>query len=202
MGIWVVSFLLEFINYYIIYRWIFHVPLQKKVGVNICVIGGASLLVLALCLCGKIQLTGLAITFVCLCVILILGKEKRSSTISLFPIAYFTAGAVNILGGILLSRILGTSYKDFYYTGGLRCMAQGCFPLLFIIFFPFVKGWHSDSEMVRFSGIRYVIVLLGMGCLTSVIALAQGTLLGQTNFEEHKEVIAVCFPGSLQTHVG
>lgn len=48
MIIYGVRFWVDFLNYYLVYRWMFHVPFQKKAGMTIGVSCGACVLAVGL----------------------------------------------------------------------------------------------------------------------------------------------------------
>ena len=191
MGVWLASFFLGSLNYFIVYKWILRVQFQKKIGVILGVMGGACLLIMALYLSGKFHYTGPAITVVAICALLSLVKEKRGPALLLCPMAIFVTGAVNILGSYLLSYAIKMSYGDFMDSNAWGLVMQGCFPLLFFFLFPFIKGLHEDGEMIKFNVAQYAIAFLGTGCLFSVIAISQGVMLGKTLFSDWPRMVSI-----------
>lgn len=192
MIIYGVRFWVDFLNYYLVYRWMFHVPFQKKAGMTIGVSCGACVLAVGLCVSKVLDYEGYTITLCSLAALLLLAKEKRLKVAALFPIATFIAGVVNILGSYLLSSILKMSYADFMGSNFWRLAMGLCFPLLFSLFLLFFKRLRAESEMISFSLPQYLIALLGAGCLFVIIAVSQGVMEGQTEYSLWRRPLAIC----------
>lgn len=90
MIVWVASFLMAFLNYYVVYRWILRVPFHRNAKLSVAVIGGSCLLVLAMYLTGEFAFKGPGITIVTILALIILVKEKRITALLLSPMVFLS----------------------------------------------------------------------------------------------------------------
>ena len=193
MIVWVASFLIAFLNYYVVYRWILRVPFHRNAKLSVAVIGGSCLLVLAMYLTGKFAFKGPGITIVTILALIILVKEKRVTALLLSPMVFFVPGAVNILGSYLMTFVFKIPYQAFIDSNLWSLLMQFFFPFLFFIFFLLFKGLRAEGEMVRFGIPQYAIALVGAGCLFVIIAVSQGVMEGKTEFSDWTLQLSICW---------
>ena len=187
-----ISFWVDFLNYYFVYKWIFRVPFQKKKGLSIGVACVACVLAVGLSLGKVLKYEGYAIALCSLAVFVAIAKEKRIRVAALFPIAFFISGVINILGSYLLSFALQMSYAEFMDSGFWKIAMNLCFPILFSILLIFIPKLRAGGEMIRFSLPQYLTALLGAGCLFVIIAVSQGVMKGKTEFSDWTRPLSIC----------
>lgn len=192
MFIWAGDYLINFLNYYIVYRWVFRMPLRKKPIFNIGVVCAGALLIMGIYALGVFETDNVPVVIFCLLSILLLVKERHVVAVLRFPIAFFGSGAVNILGSYFLAFLFDMPYKAFMSTYPWALLPGVVFPLVFAILFLLLKSIRNEGEMVHFSVPQYLLALVGAGCLFVIIGVSQGMVEGEADFSEFTGIFASC----------
>ena len=192
MFIWAGDYLINFLNYYIVYRWVFRVPFRKKPVFDIGIVCAATLISMGIHVLGVLETDKALVVVLSLLSLLLLVREQRLAVLLRFPIAFFGAGAVNILGSYLLAFLFGMPYKVFMSTNPWSLLPGLFFPIVFAVLLLVFKGLRKEDEMVRFSVPQYLLALVGVLCLFIIIGVSQGVVEGETQFSDYTGLLAGC----------
>lgn len=192
MFIWAGDYLINFLNYYIVYRWVFRMPLRKKPIFNIGVVCAGALLIMGIHALGMFETDKALVDVLSLLSLLLLVREHHLAALLRFPIAFFGAGAVNILGSYLLTFLFGMPYKVFMSTIPWALLPGLVFPLVFAVLWLAFKNLRKEDEMVRFSIPQYLLALVGVACLFVIIGVSQGVVEGEAKFSDFTGLLASC----------
>lgn len=184
MALWVVEYLINFLSYYIVYRWVLCVPFRKNIFLHIGVPIAMCPAVIGLCRTKAIGYDGVVIAFMALLGILLLVEERRIMVALAFPIAFFASGAVSILITYLLSFVTGIPYPEFMASKWWQVASESVFPIVFFIIFLFSQRLREERDTVVFSRSQYITALLGSVCLFVIISISQGMMKGKAVFME------------------
>lgn len=193
MFLWGASFLINFLSYYIVYRWILYVPFRKRIIWHIAVPAVLCPIVIALCHFNVLGYEGYVAALASLAALLILAERDRVKVLLVFPIVFFASGTISILVIYLLSFITRISYSDFTAVRWRAVASEAVFPLGFLLFILLCRRFREERETVVFSIPQYMIALLGSGCLFLMIGISQGVMKGETDFSDWTRALAVCF---------
>ena len=193
MFLWGADFLINFLSYYIVYRWILCVPFRKKVLWHIVTAAVLCPLVILLCHFNVLGYDGYVVALASLTALLILVAGERIKVLLVFPIVFFASGTISLLVIFLLTFITKTSYSDFTAVKWRTVASEAVFPLVFLVIILFCKRLREERETVVFSIPQYMIALLGSGCLFVMIGVTQGVMKGETEFSDWTRPLAVCF---------
>ena len=192
MILWV-DFLIDFMNYYLIYKWIFGVTFRKQKLLNTGIIFLLSIATLTLChLTGALS-DGYAV-LLCIIVTLLLCtiREQRKKALLLFPITFFLSGVINILGSYLISGVLRIPYVDMMASPYCKTSLELICPIILCIIALPNKKLRNKKEIIDFNVFQYLLGLLGTVCLFFVIAVSQGIMEGKTTITDWLKPLAVC----------
>lgn len=193
MFLWGVSLLINFLSYYVGYRWIFCLPFRKKALLYVGTAVVLCPLVMVLCRYNVLGYEGYVIALASLAALLILIEKERIKAVLIFPIVFFASGTVSILVIYLLSFLTNMSYSDFTSARWRTIASEAVFPLVFFMLVLFFKRLREEREPVTFSVPQYMIALLGSGCLFVIIGVTQGVMAGETKLSDWTRPLAVCF---------
>ena len=193
MFIWAGDYLANILSYFIVYRWIFRMPFRKNKPFCIGVVCTGALLMMGVYLSNLFEYDVMLVTALALLSILLLIKEHYVVALLRFPIAYFSASVVNVLGTYFLAFLFGIPYGTFMMSKPWVLLAECCFPIVFFILFMLFKGFREEDEMMRFSIPQYLLALIGFGCLFFIIGISQGVAEGQTEFTDWPQLMGICF---------
>ncbi|MCR5087769.1 MAG: GHKL domain-containing protein [Lachnospiraceae bacterium] len=192
MVLWVADYLINFVSYYIVYRWIISLPFRKNVLFNIGVVAASSLLVIGLCQSYIFGYDGVVISLVALASLLALVREKHTMVLLIFPIAFLASGAVSISVTYLLSFITHMPYPVFMDSKWRGLLSETVFPIAFLILFLCSKRVREERDTLTFNIPQYLIALLGSVCLFAIIAISQGMMKERTELKQFTYLFAVC----------
>ncbi len=184
MVLWVADYLINFVSYYIVYRWIISLPFRKNVLFNIGVVAASSLLVIGLCQSYIFGYDGVVISMVALASLLVLVREKHTMVLLIFPIAFLASGAVSISVTYLLSFITQMPYPVFMDSKWRGLLSETVFPIVFLILFLCSKRVREERDTLTFNIPQYLIALLGSVCLFAIIAISQGMMKERTELKQ------------------
>ena len=179
MVLWVADYLINFLSYYIAYRWIICVSFRKKILINIGVTIAMCLLVIGLCQSYVFGYDRYVISFVALLALLILAEGNHIKVLLIFPIALFALGSFTILVSYLLSFVTDIPYSVFLSSKWRGLLSECAFPIIFLVLLLFSRRLREEREMAEFSIPQYLIALLGSVCLFVIIAISQGMMKGK-----------------------
>lgn len=192
MILWV-DFLIDFLNYYLIYKWIFGVTFRKQTPIKTGIIFFVSILAITLCHITNAIFDGFAVLiFIIFTLLLCTIREQRKKALLLFPITFFLSGVLNILGSYLLSGILKIPYVDMMASPFWKTALEMICPIILCIIALPNKKLRTRKEIIDFNIFQYLFGLLGAICLFFVIAVSQGIMEGKTTFTDWLKPLSVC----------
>lgn len=192
MFIWAGDYLTNILSYFIVYRWIFRMPFRKNKPFCIGVVCTGALLMMGAYVFKLFEVNVWPVTLLALLSILLLVKKHQIVAFLRFPIAFFSATVVNVLGTYFLAFVFRMNYRAFMVSKAWVLLAECFFPIVFFIIFLLFKGVREEREMMRFSIPQYLLALVGFGCLYVIIAISQGVAEGQTEFSDWPKLMAIC----------
>lgn len=187
-----ISFFIDFLNYYLVYKWIFGASFRKQVAVNIGIVAGFSLLAMGMCASNILLFEGMSVTFCAILALLCIVKDNRVRVLLLFPITFFLSGAINILGSYLVYGVSGIPYNDMMNSELCKIGLEVTCPGILCLLKLFVKGFGNRKDILIFNAAQYLIGLLGSVCLFFVIGISQGVMQGKTEIAKWIQPLAFC----------
>jgi len=109
-----------------------------------------------------------------------------------FPIAFFGAGVVNVLGSYFLAFLFQVPYGIFMRTKAWVLLAECFFPVVFFVLSLLFKGLRKEGEMVHFSIPQYLLALAGSLCLFIIVGISQGVVQGETQYSDWPRLFGIC----------
>lgn len=191
MVTWVADYLINFLTYYIAYRWILSVPFRKNVLWHICVPVALCPVVIALQHFQVLYYDRFGIILAVLSAFMILVIKSRIRVLLVFPIVFFASGVISILVTYLWAFAANMPYSEFMESSWRGVVAECVFPALFFIFFLFDKRLREEREPVTFSIPQYMLALLGSVCLFVIIGVSQGMMKGEDALLEWNNAFSV-----------
>ncbi len=174
--LWAISYILQLLNYCLCYRGIFHVRLKKGIIFPVVMAGT--------CVIGEIlmhttsgQYSAIVISACVFIAVFFLFDASYLYSITLYPIAFFLTGCINILMSYVLSIATGIEYSQYLGAQKWGVISDGVALLPLLIFLIVSKKTDTD-EKVRFRVSEYISLLIGMFCLFLIIAVSQGLMEG------------------------
>ncbi|MBQ6096092.1 MAG: sensor histidine kinase [Lachnospiraceae bacterium] len=192
MFIWAGDYLTNILSYFIVYRWIFRMPFRKNKPFCIGVVCTGVLLILGAKLTGLFEKDNMLVTILALLSILLLIEGNHMIALFRFPIAFFGAGVVNVLGSYFLAFLFQVPYGIFMRTKAWVLLAECFFPVVFFILFLLFKGLRKEADMVRFSIPQYLLALAGSLCMFIIVGISQGVVQGETQFSDWTRLFGIC----------
>ena len=183
---------IDLLNYCFIYRVIFRARFIKSTVWKIVVLVG-SLAMTELLLFFKVFHFGeRAVALACLIAVAVLLREDRIRALLLFPVAFMLSGSVNVLFTYIFSFLLEIPYAEFLDSPFLQIVSE--IPLLLFLsgMYFFVKPQKLNG-LIRLSIPKYLILLLGIGCLFVLVGISQGFMLGRVEAATLMRPMAICF---------
>ncbi|MBP5490490.1 MAG: GHKL domain-containing protein [Lachnospiraceae bacterium] len=184
MALWVVDYLINFLSYYIVYRWILCVPFRKNIFLHIGVPVALCPVVIGLFRTKVIGYNGVVIAFAALLGLLLLVEERHIMVTLAFPIAFFASGVISILVTYLLSFVTGIPYPEFMASMWWQVASESVFPIVFFVLFFTCRRLREERDTLVFSPSQYMTTLLGSVCLFIIISISQGMMKGKAVFVE------------------
>lgn len=181
MVLWVADYFINFLSYYIVYKWILCVPFRKKLLLNIGVPIALSPLVIGLCQSYILGYDRIVISAVALLALMILVEGHHITVLLTFPIAFFTSGVISILVSYLFSSLSGIPYPEYFDDKWNGLLTESVFPIVFFVCLICSKKLREEREMVEFNAPQYLIALLGSVFLFFIIGVSQGMMKGKTD---------------------
>ena len=160
MFIWAGDYLTNILSYFIVYRWIFRMPFRKNKPFCIGVVCTGALLIIGTKLSGLFEKDNVPVTILALLSILLLIEGNHMIALFRFPIAFFGAGVVNVLGSYFLAFLFQVPYGIFMRTKAWVLLAECFFPVVFFILFFVVQG---TSQRGRHGAVQHSAVLVSVG---------------------------------------
>ncbi|MBO4627648.1 MAG: GHKL domain-containing protein [Lachnospiraceae bacterium] len=191
MVLWVVDYLINFLSYYIVYRWIISVPFRRTTLFHAGVTLASCPLLVLLCQPSVFGQDRSLIIIFALLVFLILVKSERVWVLLIFPIAFFTTGVFSILVTYLLSAVNGIPYREYLGVKWHGLVSEAVFPAVFLVWFFCARKFREEREMVVLSVHQYLIALLGSVCLFFIIGVSQGMMEEKTVLADWTKPLAI-----------
>lgn len=104
----------------------------------------------------------------------VLSEGKRWKTVLLFPIVYFLACLVNLIGSYGIAAVLNITHEMLCESAGLLMVAQMPAIIVFGVYGFLAK--KKAVGLLNFSPGQYFVLLLGICCAFLIIGFAQGLL--------------------------
>lgn len=186
----IVYFLVELLNYYLAYRYIFRIPFTKnKYFYLIDIICACMIETLVLMQMGQAY-RDLSILVVGLLAILIVTKSKRWKVFLLYPVVFFLTSMINTLGSYGLAALLGIAQEEVCNSAGLTLIAECTAIIVFLLYEKVVR--KKNTEEVELTMGQYLILLVGSIGTFLIVGFSQGLLRGEIDvLHKNKELIAV-----------
>jgi signal transduction histidine kinase len=192
MVLWVVDYLINFLSYYIVYRWIINVPFRRTTLFHAGVALASCPLLVLLCQPFMFGYDRIVISIVALLVLLVLVKNSHIRVLLTFPIAFFATGVLAILVTYLFSLVTGIPYPVYIDAKWRGLVSEAVFPAVFFVFFLCSRRVREEREMVMFSVPQYLIALLGSVCLFFIIGVSQGMMEEKTALSDWTKPLSFC----------
>ena len=192
MVVCMADYLINFLSYYIVYRWIICVPFRKKILLNLGAAIVLAPLAVGLCKAFDFGYDRFIISLAALLALFVLVEGERLRVLSIFPIAFFATGSFSILVTYLFSFATGIRYIVLIRSKWWGIAAEAVFPLLFFVFFLIFKRLREERETVVLSVPQYMLALLGSVCLFFVISVSQGIMEEKTELADWIRPLSVC----------
>lgn len=193
MILWGIDYLINFLSYYIVYKWILCVPFRKKIVLTVGLTGVLCPLVAFLCSFSYTsRFDRFILSFAALLALLILVEKRHLMVLLIFPIVFMAAGAVSILATYLLSFTAGIPYPEFMDSKWWGVASEAVFPFLFFVCFIFFKRLREERDTVVFSIPQYMLALLGSIFLFFIISMSQGIMEEKIDLSGWIRPLAVC----------
>ncbi len=185
MLLWVVDYLINFISYYIAYRWIICAPFRKNFPVHIGVGLAFCPMVLGMCQSYVFGHNSVVIAVVALLALLIIVEKKHLMVVLIFPIAFFALGVISILLTYLISAVIDVPYSEIMdHSSWYGVAAEAVFPIVFFVLLIFCKWLREERETVELSVPQYLIALVGSVGLFFIIGISQGMMQGKAKLSD------------------
>ncbi len=195
MVLWVADYLINFISYYIAYRWVISVPFRKNILFHVGVALASCPLVIVLCQSYVFGFDRYVLSAVALLTLIIIFKREHIIRVLLiFPIMFFALGSLSIVFTYVLSFATGVPYREFIDSKWFGVLSEAVFPAVFIVIYIFIKRVREERETVVFNVPQYLIALLGSLCLFFIIAVSQGVMEGKADFSSFSRPLAFVLP--------
>ena len=183
---------IDFMNYYFIYRMIFHAKFIKSMTwklFTVCV--GVAITGLILYMNG-LQNGSQIVTLVCMLSIVAIMREHRLYGAVLFPLAFLVSGSVNVLVTYFFSWLFQIPYSDFLNQSFLKIISE--IPsLILLVFLWLLRGRKkTDASMIKMGILKYCLVLLGSVSLFLLVGISQGFMLGKPEAFSMMRAFAIC----------
>ncbi len=183
---------IDFITYYLIYMVVFHASFLKSIAWKMaaCLLG-LFLTEAFVVICGETRGAQM-VTAMCAIAILFILKNRRQRIwgMLLFPVAMLLSMSVNVLGTYFFSYLLHVPYMDFMDAPALKIWAEMPSLLILTVLWMF-QGKRETEEMISLSIPKYLIVLLGAGCLFALVGILQGLMLGDVEAYSMLRLLAI-----------
>lgn len=168
----VVFTLVEWLNYYLVYRNVFGITFIKKKIPYIAVIILISVLQAICFLKAGNEWRDINIILLGLVVFLALAKSKRVKVGILFPVVILLSSLVNVLGSYGLAAILGIHQDVLCDSWELTALAE-CTGIIVFTIYGKVASKKLPEDM-KFSWWQICAIVLGPICCIMLIGFAQG----------------------------
>jgi hypothetical protein len=192
MFIWAGDYLTNILSYFIVYRWIFRMPFRKNKPFCIGVVCTGALLMMGVKVLGLFEKDNVPVTILALLSILVLIEGHYLIALLRFPIAFFGAGVVNVLGSYILAFLFRVPYGIFMRTEAWVFLAMCFFPVVFFVLSLLFKGLRKEGEMVHFSIPQYLLALAGSLCMFIIVGISQGVVQGETQYSDWPRLFGIC----------
>ncbi len=183
---------IDLLNYCFIYRVIFHARFIKSTVWKIVVLVGSLAITELLLFFEVFHFGERAVALACLIAVAVLLREDRIRALLLFPVAFMLSGSVNVFFTYIFAFLLGIPYAEFLDSPFLQIISE--IPLLLFLsgMYFFVKPQKLNG-LIRLSIPKYLILLLGIGCLFVLVGISQGFMLGRVEAAALMRPMAICF---------
>lgn len=183
---------IDFLNYYLIYRVIFHAKFIKNVAwklVTLC----ASVVVTELILFINGRQSGSQIVaLICMISIVVIMRERRLYGAVLFPLAFLVSGSVNVLVTYFFSWLFQIPYSDFLDQSFLKIISE--IPSLIILMLLWLLRGRKKAEdvLIKIGIPKYCLVLIGSVSLFMLVGISQGFMLRKQEAFSMIRAFAIC----------
>lgn len=185
-----IYFLVELVNYYLAYRYIFRIPFTKNKYLYLIDIICACMIETFVLMQMGLVYRDVSILIVGLLAILIITKSKRWKVFLLYPVVFFLTSMINTLGSYGLAALLGITQEEICNSTGLTLIAECTAIIAFLLYEKVVR--KKNTEEVELTLGQYVIVLVGSIGIFLIVGFSQGLLRGEIEvLDKNKELIAV-----------
>ncbi len=182
--------LIEFLNFYLVYRNVFGVKFRKGKRLYSAVLAISCVAVIVLLNCQERFGRDSVVLLVGIVATLVLTRGKKWKVFLLYPIVFIVSSAVNTLGSYGLAFLLGISHEEVCNSIVLTLLAE----FTAVLFFSFWSNvWHKNKqEETKWTWGQYVLLLIGCLCFFVIVAFSQGLIWGELEFlDNNKEKIAI-----------
>ncbi|MBO4696176.1 MAG: GHKL domain-containing protein [Lachnospiraceae bacterium] len=192
MILWGIDYLINYLSYYIVYKWILCVPFRKN---PVLTIGFPAVMcpVVAI-LCQSADASGTArfiLAFAAIMTLLILVESRHIMVLLILPLVFLASSFFSVLVTYTLSSATDIPYPEFMDSHVAGMVSESIFPLVFCICCLVFKRLRAERETVKFSVLQYMLALVGSVFLFLVISISQGMLEEEAKLERLKRPLAV-----------
>lgn len=191
MVLWVTDYLVNFLSYYIVYRWILCVPFRKNRLLHIGVTAASIPLVILLCQPFLLGYDRMFLLVAAMAVVLILVKRKHVMVLMFLPIVFLATGSITVLVTYLLSFATGIPYPEFMDGKWWGVISEAVLPLVFLVIFLSSKRLRAERDTAVFSIPQYMIALLGSIFLFIIIGISQGVMEEEAELSDYTETMSI-----------
>ncbi len=164
--------ILEFINFYLVYKAILNIRFKKKKLLYAAVVGISCAVQVLVCYfvddTWKDIIT-IAMGFVAA---MVLSTSKKCKVALLYPIVFFIAGLINTLGSYFWSFVNGISQRELCESMFWVCVSE-CTAILLLLVYSRFKN-KINREEIHLTAYQHFLLIVAIVCFFIIFSFSQG----------------------------